>query len=579
MNTPEEIWREYENGKKYLEQFNYYENTEECLRYYNGDQWHGLKVPNNGEVPPILNIIEPVIKYKVGTVNSNGYAIQYTPMGYEEDYMRNEELCSLLNQYALTEWERLKMDSKLWTHTTRAAVTGDSYAYFMFDTENDQIVDEMIDNVSVLFADEQQPDIQKQKYILIQERKLVSEIKEIAKFNKVKKADIDLITSDNDTEKMMGDKAKKEIKSDDDGKAILITKFWKEDGVVHMIKSTKSVIVHPDTAIIGEGADVGMRLYPIAHFRWKEEHGACRGQGDVLRLINNQREINKANARYSIILKQFAMPHIVYDTTAISDEEADKITTIGAKIGVEGNRMMKINELVNFLQPPQISSESWSYAQTLLETTRNLAGAADAVTGNIDPTRASGVAIQAVQDAAALPLNDQQASLKQFVEDVARIWIDIWQIYKGVMTIGQPVPIVDELGQPVLDMEGQERMVMERRDFDITNLNYVVKVDVSPSNPYSKYSQEQTLLNFLTGGLISFEDYVEALPDDASAPKSKLQRIVDKQRMNMQASQEQLMMEQAQMQQNQDNITAMQSLMQENAKLKAALAEVGNASE
>lgn len=577
MNTPEEIWREYENGKKYLEQYNYYENTEECLRYYNGDQWHGLKVPNNGEVPPILNIIEPVIKYKVGTVNSNGYAIQYTPMGYEEDYMRNEALCSLLNQYAMTEWERLKMDSKLWTHTTRAAITGDSYAYFMFDTEQDCIVDEMIDNVSILFADEQQPDIQKQKYIIVQERKLVSEIKEIAKANKVKKADMDLITSDDDTEKIMGDKAKKEVKNDEDGKAILLTKFWKEDGVVHMLKTTKNVIVHPDTAIIGEGAEVGMRLYPIAHFRWKEEHGACRGQGDVLRLINNQREINKANARYSIILKQFAMPHIVYDNTAISDEEADKITTIGAKIAVEGNRMMRINELINFLQPPQISSESWSYAQTLLETTRNLAGAADAVTGNIDPTRASGVAIQAVQDAAALPLNDQQASLKQFVEDVARIWIDIWQIYKGIMTIGEPEPILDEMGQPVLDEMGQEQIYMERRDFDITSLNYVVKVDVSPSNPYSKYSQEQTLLNFLTGGLISFEDYVEALPDDASAPKSKLQRIVDKQRSQAMASQEQLAMEQAQMQQNQDNIAAMQSLMQENAKLKAALAEVGNA--
>lgn len=576
--TPEEIWKEYETGKKYLEQFNYYENTEECLRYYNGDQWHGLNVPNNGEVPPILNIIEPIIKYKVGTVNSNGYAIQYTPMGYEEDYMRNEELCSLLNQYALTEWERLKLDSKLWTHTTRAAVTGDSYAYFMYDTENDQIVDEFIDNVSILFADEQQTDIQKQKYIIIQERKLVSEIKEIAKVNKVKKSDIDLITADNDTEKIMGDKAKEEIKADDDGKTTLLTKFWKEDGVVHMIKSTKNVIVHPDTAIIGEGAEVGMRLYPIAHFRWKEEHGACRGQGDVLRLINNQREINKANARYSIILKQFAMPHIVYDNTAISDEEADKITTIGAKISVDGNRMSKINDLINFLQPPQISSESWSYAQTLLETTRNLAGAADAVTGNIDPTRASGVAIQAVQDAAALPLNDQQASLKQFVEDVARIWIDIWQIYKGIMTVGHPSPVLDEMGMPLMDEYGQEIINMERRDFDITNLNYVVKVDVSPSNPYSKYSQEQTLLNFLTGGLISFEDYVEALPDDASAPKSKLQRIVDKQKMNMMASQEQLAMEQMQMQQNQDNIAAMQGLMQENAKLKAALAEVGNGS-
>lgn len=557
-----EIWKEYENSKDYLERYDYYKIAEDCWRFYQGDQWHGLQVPNGQDKPPILNIIKPIIKYKVGTVNSNGYTINYSPLGYYAEYENNNEVCNILNKFAAKEWERLKYETKLWKHSTRAAVSGDSYAYFIYNEKTGQIEDSFIDNVSIHFADEQQADIQKQKYIIIKERLLVSQIRKMARDSGVSEEDISLIMSDSDTSKQIGDKAKYEVsQTDEDGKTTLLTKLFKdENGYVHIIKSTEHCIVKPDMPILSANGKRGLKVYPIAHLIWTEEYGGCRGQGDVYRLIDNQVEINKTNARYSVILKQFAFPHIVFDRTAISEsKDIANLTKVGSVIGLDGNRITKINELINYLQPPALPADSFNYSNNLMSTTRELSGASDSVTGQINPEKASGLAIQAVQDAAAMPLNEQQANLKQFVEDIARIWIDMWGAYFGSVSIAEEKTTED--GQNFMDKE----------EADFSKLNYVIKVDVSPANPYSKYAQEQTMLNFLTAGYISFEQYVGALEDDSSAPKAKLMQIVEENKaiQQQQMQMQQAAQEQALMQEQSDS--ALQQALNENAQLKDAI--------
>jgi hypothetical protein len=67
-------------------------------------------------------------------------------------------------------------------------------------------------------------------------------------------------------------------------------------------------------------------------------------------------------------------------------------------------------------------------------------------------------------------------------------------------------------------------------------LQATVKVDVTPKGVYDRFALEQTLENLLTNGLFSeerfteFETYVEALPDDAVAPKQILEGIVKRKR-------------------------------------------------
>ncbi len=109
----------------------------------------------------------------------------------------------------------------------------------------------------------------------------------------------------------------------------------------------------------------------------------------------------------------------------------------------------------------------------------------------------------------------QIAALKDFTEDVARIWVDLWTAYNPN---GLCVVVDGEDGAPCV--RPIDAPTLEALDVD-------VKVDISPANPFSKFAQEQTLEKLFTSGAISFAEYVGALEDDAAAPKAKLVRIID----------------------------------------------------
>ena len=44
------IWKEYEKGQNYLNNFGYYTQIDESWRYYNGDQWNGLITPEKNRL-------------------------------------------------------------------------------------------------------------------------------------------------------------------------------------------------------------------------------------------------------------------------------------------------------------------------------------------------------------------------------------------------------------------------------------------------------------------------------------------------------------------------------------------------
>ena len=152
--------------------------------------------------------------------------------------------------------------------------------------------------------------------------------------------------------------------------------------------------------------------------------------------------------------------------------------------------------------------------------------------GNIDPSKASGQAILAVRDAAQAPMSRQVAKFKQFVEDIGRVWFDMWTAYypEGKLVVSEEV---DELGNVVAEtVEIIPYEMMQRMKVNVV-------VNVSPANPYNKQAQESTLENFLLQVQITFDEYVEALPTDATSPKYKLLQIIERRKQ-----QQQMMMEQ-----------------------------------
>ena len=505
------IWQLYQKGIDYINQINLVGKTDKCHRMYNGDQWHGVK--SGGEDLPMLNFIKGIVKYKVATVAQNTMSAVYNPIGEHNEMAI--KACEALNRHFQVMWERAKMDKNSWNVIKDACIGADSYIYFGgADVSKGQI----LDNVNVLLSDEQNPNIQEQKYILIVERLFVSDVREEAKRNGISKDDIDLIVADTKTENQLGNKQEVNY-AQDDGKCTSILYMYKgEDGFIHFAKSTSAVVYKPDEKIVvklnEEETGQGLTYYPIVNFIWDDKKGSARGCGEVEYLIPNQIELNKTLARRAIAIKQCAYPKVAYMENAISDPS--QIDTIGAKIGVKDMNANNIQNLITYLNPTSVSPDAKNFTDELIVSTKELAGAGDAATGAVDPTQASGTAIIASRDQAALPLNEQVARYRQFVEDIAVLWYEIWKAYNPN---GLNVETQDENGKDVVEMIPSEIL-------DELMIN--VRIDVSQNNPFSKFAQEQAILNLFTTGAITFEEMIDVLDDDAVTPKGKLKDIVDK---------------------------------------------------
>lgn len=522
------IWRRYQKCKDYLDKKALVRKTNQNWNFYIGNQWEGLE--SGGEQMPVLNFIEPTIKYKVSVVSQNSMTAVYSDLSGRED---TQEACEVLNKLFAESWDKGKMNATAWEVIEAAAVQGDSYAYWGGDCDS-KIPPQVLPNTSVLLADENITDVQKQPYILIVERLDVQAIRKLAKENGLSKEDIELITSDDNKDLQI---ANKDEVTD---KVTSILHMRKnEDGYVEVARSTRSVVYEPTHVIhgandYGEYMGIGLKSYPIVPFIWKKMPNTARGISEVAQLIPNQIEVNKTIARRSMTVKMTAYPRIAYDSSAIQNpEDLDKT---GVAIEVNGGAQ-SVNQMISYLSAANISSDADKLLSDLLTMSRELAGAGDYATGNVNPEQASGQAIMAVRDTAQIPLNKQIQSYQQFVEDCALMFFDMWIAFNpdGLTYNGQ-LGSEDDMNQA---QEPQETVIPIET---LEQIRPSVRVDVSQDNAWSKMSEQQWVDNMFQQKQITFEEYVE-LCNSNSVPKGKLQAILQK-RKQQAMMQQQMMQEQ-----------------------------------
>lgn len=530
------IWQLYEKGVNFNRRRNIYSDNDKNFRMYNGNQWEGL--PTSGGIEPVVfNIIKPIVKYKVGTINANLWAINYSAENFDNGEFRKtaEKVCENLNKHAARIWEKDNMDTKVYTISKKACINSESIVYV--DYKDDEVSNEILNKTDICYGNENSEDIQTQPYIIIKIRKPVEEVKEFARSKGVKEEEILNIIGDNSTSEESGEQSKTEVND----MCFLLVKLYKKEGKVFYSKSTKTVDIE-------KNIDSGLSLYPIAHFVWESEEGSSRGVGEVKPIIANQIEINRTATRRSLAVKLGAYPKMVVNTDKITNPS--DIDKIGVVLKARGMEVDDVRKIVNFTIPSQISSDSEKLQSELIEKTRELNGAGDITTGTINPEQASGRAILAVQQASALPLTEQTSRLKAFIEDIARIWLEMWKVYsKEGKTILEEQ---EQLNQETGEVETIEVPVTIPATV-LEQLKAIVRVDISPKGAFDKYAVEQSLENLFTGKFISFEEYVKSLPEDSVMPKTTLQEIVED-RKKAQQEIAQLKVEADKMQSEYDNI-------------------------
>ena len=507
------IWALYEKGRNFHRLKSHYTDSDRNYRMYHGDQWNGAKL--DGVEPVQKNFIKPIVKYKVSVIHDNLYAVVFSSQNYENPDFRKqaEHVCDMLNGYAAKVWEKDKMDFKGRRVTKDAAINDEGIIYVNYDKEKQMPLNEVIDKTEIYYGNENDDDIQNQPYILLTKRMPVSNAVEFALANGLSEDKKDFIIGDNDSFEQTGDDAKEEK----DSMVTIVYKFYKMGGTVHFSIATRWV------EIAGE-QDMGISLYPIAHFNWEEKKGSARGEGEVRYLIPNQIEVNKTEMRRVITVKQQAYPHTIADVSKIANP--DGLNLVGGVIKTNGQPVDDVRKIVGTLTPAQMSPDVKQLQDDLISVTRELAGAGETATGDVNPESASGRAILAVQQASQAPMTEQKESYKAFIEDLARIWLE-FLIAHSENGINLEETVTDPTtGEEIIQIVNVPQVTLQQ-------LQASVKVDVTPKSIYDKFAQEQTIENLLVNGLFSpqrlgeLEAYANALDDDSVAPKQKILEIIE----------------------------------------------------
>lgn len=552
-----DIWQLYSEAQSYARLIGMYSDTDRNFRMYNGNQWEGVKVKDVELVQ--LNFIKPIVKFKVGTINQNLWAINFSAENFENpEFMPTAvKVCELLNKKAAKIWERNNMDYYIRVLSKIAAINDEAVAYFYYDKKENMPILEVLAKNDIYYGNENDDNIEKQPYIIIKQRMPVINARDLAAKYQVPSDQINLIVGDMETSEESGESAKYEK----DDMVTVLTKLYKKDGKLYYSKATRFVELKKETNTL-------LELYPVAHLPWEPKEGSARGEGEVRNLIPNQLEVNKTLMRRALVTKNTAYPQKAVNVENLQNPDA--INKVGGILKFKGKEVSDINKVFSISNPAQMSTDVKQLQQDLIDTTRALAGASESATGEVKPDEASGKAILAVQQASQLPLVEQIGTLKNFVESIARIWLNMIITYnqngmKLEETVTDPTT-----GQEITQLVDIPASVMQE-------LKASVKVDVTPTSAYDRFAQEVSLENLLKGGWFSpqligqLKMYVKALPDNSTMPKQKILEMIKEQEKEQQRiaeinAQSQMMMQQAQTFLGQDPETQKSRL--ENAEMQ-----------
>lgn len=545
----QKIWNDWQNGLAYQKKLRLKETCEQCVDFYEGRQWPQATERTKNMPRPVINLIEMIIVSKKANILSSKISTIYKPLIYDQELsdLASEGATAFTNfaDHIAKEIRQEDLDEKA---IEDGLVKGPYFYHYFWDKEkktgmakfNGGMNGQIIDCLSIVFANPKQKDEQKQKWIIIQSRENVETLKELAKKSGIKGTELDLIQPDDDSEKNYDAE-----EQDGEEYATVLTRYFRKNGEVYYTKSTKDIIVQDETPLTPDASKVHLEideenktnedkeqvdidkpetgnfkftLYPIAVGEYKSRAKSIYGRGEVEPLIQAQRSINFDYAMMQMAGQNMGFPKIKVRPSALQGKQ---ITNVPGEIITDYSPDFNG---VAYMNPPAFSNMPLTVADKMTEMTRMVTGSTEVVNGEVLGKNMSGSAIVALQTQAKKPIESMQKKFWRTREKIARIWE---QFFKAYYRFDVPYVVENEDGQDINVFNGRKYQDM---DFETTT-------DVGPGSTYSESLSINLLEQALQSGNITFDQYIELYPEDAMPFKAQLKEMRKNQLLPPQISQ------------------------------------------
>lgn len=544
------IWNDWQKGLEYQKKLRLKETCEQCIDFFEGRQWPQATERTKNMPRPVINLIEYIVNGKKANILSSKISVVYKPLIYsQEESKLATEGASSFTSFANHIRKEIKQEDLDNQAILDGLIKGPYIFHYFWDKEKKTgmakfdggLNGQIIDCLSIVFANPKQKDEQKQKWIIIQSRENVETLKSIAKKNGITKTELELITADDDTEKNYNAE-----EQDGEEYATVLTRYFRKNGEVYYTKSTQSMIIQEETPLTPDAQKIKleldeetnktnedkeqvdidkpentkfkMTLYPIVVDSYKEREKSIYGRGEVEQIIPAQRSINFNYAMMQMASQNMGWPKVLKRPRAL---QGKTITNTPGEIITDYSPNF---DGIRYMSPPTFSSMPLTIADKLIEGTRMVTGATEVANGEVLGKNMSGSAIVALQTQAKVPIEDMQKRFWRAHEKIARIWE---QFFKAYYRFDVPYSVESENGQEVNSFNGS---IYQNMDFETT-------IDVGPGSAYSESLSINLLEQALQRGDINFDDYIDLYPETAMPFKAKLKEIRKKQLLPPEISQ------------------------------------------
>ena len=604
------LWRDYDAGREYQNSLGLTRQIPLNVDFYEGRQWPQKTEATKNIPRPVVNIIKFIVRNKKASIVGAPVSIVFTSH-------QHAELAQKLTEFNQAIESEMEMDDIRNRKVDEGIKKGTGITHYYWDAEargevgeyEGGVRAEIIDPLNVFFANPQEHDEQKQKWILIATRVEVKAAQEMLsdKYKKNK----ELVCADDADVKYTDE-------HEQDGTALctVLTRYYRQDGEVYYERAVKQTMLHDgipvtpptkreveseiekelnpetdeyeeDSMDAGEDSlqdeaddapeEVGRRftLYPISVYNYELREKSIYGIGEVEELIPNQKAINFIYAMQLLSIQNLAWGKWIVKEGALRKQ---KITNIPGEVlidftplGVNGIRRS---------EEPAISNSPMSYADNLMSVTRVVVGSTEVMTGEAAASGQSGQAIANLQAQALKPIQELRERYLRSCKREAQIIKQYYELFYDGRQYEHKSK--DERGAPLYTNESFNGEEMRGIRFDVS-------VEAGAGTPYSESLEVSLLTEYLAAGRIDFETYLELLPAQIATFKmTLLKKVKESSTSQLNQLQEQLTALQEQIQQYEaylqqykqslqqagQTVDQVEKLITANRRLQAMLAEL-----